>query len=234
LGGVELMAAKPALVKGLAFLGTSGTKDAFVQILRQLFADPAIMEETYLYKAPESEQESLSGGAEGTNIRIYKEFPGRLISYPAIIVSMGAFDGSQRYFGEERGEMSDSFENGNLVGRDFGGYDVMPVQLTVSSRESPNDRDRLTDILRIILQLVKRGVLARFGLSYVRVDVGGDTQSEDARDQVPIFTKTITLYCQNDYNWFLEQDQAELIQSYLLKVKVAANEADPGQLLTQP
>jgi hypothetical protein len=230
------MTAKAPLVKGLAFLGTSGTKDAFVQVLRQLFADPSIMEETYLYKAPESEPapDQDQGGAEGTNIRIYKSFPGRTISYPAIIVSMGPFDGSQRFMGEERGEASDAHDTGgNLVGRDFLGYDIMPVKLTVYSWGSSYDRDRLTDILRILLQVVRRGVLAKFGLSYVNVEVGGDEQFEDARDQIPVYTKTITLQCQNDYNWFLDQDQEELITSYLLRVKVAVNKADPGMLLAQ-
>jgi hypothetical protein len=231
--GHLLVSVTPPLVKGLAFLGTDGTKEAFVQILRQIFADKMLMEETYLYQPPENEQEDLvDGGGKGTKIRIYRAYPQRIVSYPAIIVSMGSFDGGQRYMGQERGEMSDSHDaQGNLAGRDFGGYDIMPVEITVHSRLSPRERDRLVDILRIALQLVQRSLAFRFGLSYVHVNVSGDAQAVDGRDEIQIHSKTLTLQCQNDYNWFLSQDQAELVNSILLKVAVAVSKADPGQFI---
>jgi len=232
------MAIVPPLVKGLAFLGTHGTKEAFVAILRAIFADPKVMEETYLYKPVTTDIKQFAegddeGGAKGTNIRIYKAFPQRILTYPAIIITMGQFDGSQRYLGEVTGEISDSKEPGTgyLVGRTFGGYDIMPVRLTVYAREQPNDRDRLIDILRIVLQIVKKPLASQYGLSWVNVDVGADEQQTAPRNQIPVHTKTLTLQCQTDWNWFLTQDQAELVHGTLLRVFAARDEQDPGQLI---
>lgn len=232
------MAVTPPLIQGLAFLGTHGTKEAFLNLLRTIFADPAVMEETYLYKSVTEDVQKFQegddeGGANGTNIRIYKSYPQRILTYPAIIISMGGFDGSQRYLGEVTGEISDSKDpaTGYLAGRTFGGYDIMPVHLTVYARERPNDRDRLTDILRIVLQIAKKGLASRYGLSWVNVDVSPDQEEITPRSQFPIFKKTIILQCQTDWNWFLSQDQAELIHSVLVRAFMARNSGDPGQLI---
>jgi hypothetical protein len=228
----------------LNFRGTFDIKRAFEIVLREIFASD-IVEEKFRYvpppdipqgKAEELEKQGIDyGGGERTKIRIYRSFPKRLISYPAIVISTSGFDASLTAMGESNEEVWSGQDQGTVTSHTAGGYLIVPVEIKIHSKESPNDRDRLTDIMLILLRILRRNYFSRFGLGYRTIRVSGEDQYEDPRgDGIVIFTNTLTVECQTDFTYQAGQDVNELFETLVLKVFMQAQEGGELVLFAQP
>lgn len=219
----------PPLKRILSYRGTFDIKNVFVKVLREIFASD-IMEEEFRYvPSPDIIDENKGddeGGAKDTKIRIYKSFPKRIQSYPCIIVATRGYDASLMALGEEGEEAADGFKDGILVGRSFVGHYIVPLEITVYAKDSTDDRDKLTDLLVVMLRILRRSLFHGFGVGYRTITVGGENQQEDPRDRFQIFTNSITVECQTDYILDLTIEESELVEKILLDVK---GQAGPGQ-----
>lgn len=218
----------PRLVPGLVFRGTYSIKNSLVSILRDIFSSE-LMEESFKYvPSPDTVREGMKddeGGAHETKIRIYKSFPQRIISYPCLIVKFRPFDASLTSMGESGEEGGNGIKDGVLVGSTFTGYLTIPIEIAVYAKESTDDRDKLTDLLLQFLRIVRRGILDRSGVGYVKIRVEGEGQFADERDRVMIHTSSIILDCNTDFTFNMTVDEDELVNKILVRV---FGETKPG------
>jgi hypothetical protein len=225
---------KPRLLPGMIFRGTWDVKNAFVLILREIFADATIMDEQFRYVyAPDkiTGEDDDEGGGKGTQIRIYKGFPAKVNSYPSIIVTTGSFDAHLTAMGEEGEEAGDGFKDGVLVARTFTGHFIIPVEIRVYSKASTDERDRLTDILLMMFRAVRRTLIHRFGFGFTDIQVTGEGQTEEPGSHLQLHTNSLVIACNTDYTWNLSVDQQLLINKILVKVD---GELEKGSEVLEP
>lgn len=223
----------PSLQQPLNFRGTLDIKRAFVIGLREIFASN-LVEERYLYK-PVPDPKHLrtgddDGGAAETKIKIYRSFPKRMNFYPSLVITTLGFNASLTAMGETKEEAAGQQDPAGIFRMTYGGHMIVPVQIKIYGKDNTFDRDKLTDTLLIMLRIMQREVFARFGIGYVTIDVGGEDQYEDT-DGIMVFTNTVTLQCNTDWNLITTPSQNELFEQVLLRVYMQAQEGDPLELL---
>jgi len=218
----------PRIIPGLVFRGTYHIKNSLVMILRDVFASE-LMEETYRYVRPPDQvrdgKNDDEGGAHETKIRIYKSFPQRTAFYPSLIVKFRPFDASLTSMGEEGEDGGDGIQDGTLVSQTYTGYLTIPIEIGVYAKGSPDDRDRLTDLLLQFLRIVRRGILDKSGVGYVKIRVEGEGQFVDDRDRLVVHTSSIILDCNTDFTFNLTVDEDLLLNKILVRV---FGETQPG------
>jgi hypothetical protein len=228
---------EPRLIPGLVFRGTWDIKNAFVLVLREIFSDQAIVGEQFLY-TPAPDQPTRDGDDDGgsfeTKIRIYKGFPKRINSYPSIVVTSLPFDAPLTGMGEEGEEAGDGFQDGILVARSYTGYLIIPIEVRVYSKDSTDERDRLIDILYLMLRVIRRTFFHRFGFGYVGIRFSGEDQSAEPGSEYLIHTNSLVLECNTDYSYNLTVDQQAMFSKILIKVDGRTKPGDPLVPLDPP
>lgn len=183
-------------VINLNYRGTFELKRAFEVVLRGVFADPTIIKDKrYRYDS----QEKIS------KIRIYRSFPTRVEHYPAITISAGAHDASLTALGNQKEEASERIEGGVLKSQTYTGHTVVPIVLTVHTKESQQDRDLIRDILIQILRILAAPLFSNYGIGYSTIAVGADEQELDDDGKV-LYTGTVTIDVNTDYTQVIDVD----------------------------
>ena len=202
--------------QNMLFRGTNLIKMAIVKVLRDVFADPAIVvDERYRY-VPSTEEDTATN--KESKIAIYRNFPERIEVYPCIIVSAGAYNADLMSMGDERelgSQQKD--ENGVVISESYVGYSSVPITLTIFAKSSTDDRENLTDILVMILRVLGRGKFAKWGFGWNKISVAGESETS-ADDGELIYQNSVTINCNTDYWYKLTPDQEGLINSIGIKV----------------
>ena len=209
----------------LNFRGTNWIKEAFQQVLQELFANTDVMDERFLYDTDDAK----------TQIKIYRSFPQRMEFYPCIAISAEPFDGSLTSMGIEGEDATDVQEQGILTKLTYTGHIIIPINLKVFARQSTDDREQITDILFILLRILgARQAFARFGFGYTHININGEDQFVDD-DNHMVFTNSITIQCNTDYTYVVDVLTQETIEKIVVRVFGKLNPSDqPYPLFTQP
>ena len=195
----------------LVFRGTLALKLAVEEMLRNIFASPDIIKDPRYRYIPTME-------AGKSSLSIYRAYPQRVELYPSLFISSGAYTGElmsmsdEKEMGSERRE-----EDGTLVDTSYVGHSIVPITITVVAKQSSDDRDNLTDILMMIFRVLGRAQFARYGFTYNKIEVAGDSEDE-GDDGVIYYRNSVTLNCNTDYWYVFDASQEDLINTIGLKV----------------
>ena len=198
----------------LIYRGTNTIKVSLLYVLRAIFANPAIVKDERYRYVPTTEESATNK----TKISIYRSYPKRIETYPSIIISSGAYDADLMSMGEEREDGSQHFDSqGSFSAMSYVGYSSIPITMTVTAKNSTDDRENLTDILVMILRILGRGQFSRFGFSYNKIAISGDAE-EPADDGEILYRNSVTINCNTDYWYLFDKNQQELINAIGIKV----------------
>ena len=198
----------PPSTFNLAYRGTHHVKLAMQGVLRGIFASDLVDERFRYIASPTAEDPNTKNQSK---IFIYRAFPQRLLSYPAIVISSGGFNPSLTATGEYQEEAGDV--DGQQT---YTGSVTVPITMTIFAK-SVDDREELTDILVVIFRVLCRNRFADKGMGYVSLSVGGESQQDDVDGKL-LYVNTLEVQVITDYTLFVTPEQSDLIQSVFTRV----------------
>jgi len=198
-------------VETLNYRGTFEIKEGFENILRDIFANSAIIkDDTFRY---------VSGNEKASKIRIYRSYPTRVEHWPIIYITVGPHNPKLTALGVNKEEEGELIEGGILKTQSATGHAIVPVNLNIQCKEMQGARDRLRDLLVQILRVLGRQQFVLYGLGWSDIEASGDDQTEDADGKI-IYQATVTVYVNTDYTEVLgiNSEAVGLIESIVVDV----------------
>jgi len=194
-------------------------KNAFTLALRVAFEDDFTPVEYRYAKV----------GTRESQISIDKESPVRTSKYPNVIVSTEEAEISIDKLGPE--EIIE--ETNDLV--TYGGNGVIPVRVDIEA-ETPQDRDRITDIIGIYVRTVFRPLLAKYNVAYLGIRGGNDGDEDRVSASMgKIFKGHVTTICFISYTLPIDQSFRDKILSIdLSRLKAGTSNSDMTPIFTEP
>jgi len=213
----------------MMFRGTNRIKFGVVQVLREVFANPDIVvDERYRYVPSTSEGRTWDSTSK---ISIYRSYPKRIELYPAITVSAGGYTAELMALSEEREVATERFDDsGTVLDVSHVGHSIVPITISITAKESTDDRENLTDIIVMVLRVLSRGQFGRHGFSYNKIEIGGESE-EEGEDGKILYKNSITINCNTDYWYVFNEGQENLINSVAIKVFGQETPTSPEILL---
>lgn len=174
-------------------------KKAFVRVLRVVFADSSIPAE-YRYDSDKTKRQ----------IWIYRAFPKRITSLPALIIESETADVSIKQLGQEIVEQELSDDRKTLLANIYGGVVWMPIKITVLAKTT-TDRELLLDIVSGYIRYAARPLFARNKIEYLDISAG-ETGDEAFGPTERMFIGTIEVKCQTEFKQRIDMTVYNSIQ----------------------
>jgi len=166
---------QPELSRNLEYLYIYGMKQAFMETLRQAFADES-MPINWRYIPKDS---------QASQIAIYRNHPKRVEKIPYLVVKTGrgrirriGFD--QGFLGEKLSTVEDPEPGGTgeqLVHL-HGGVLEMNMEVTIATGDA-RETDDLTDTVLMIIDLIFRPLFQENNLAFTNIDISGEEEEDE-------------------------------------------------------